>query len=336
MAHDLEFKNILVIHFGQLGDVILGLPALRAIREHFADSKITLLHGKPPTAIVKLAHVADEYIPVDRVALRDGNKLRSIAAMLRLTGDIRRRSFDLVIDLHSLSETNILGFAAGVKTRLYAHRRGRTIRRLANFPVSPPDEDRSLHAARRYMRVLRPLGIEVEPVLTLEPSPESIEVAASIIEPYSDRKRVGMFLGAGHPSRRWPIAKYADLATRLIDEGTACFVFLGPEEAAMLPEIEAAFPSKALIFDKLSLLELFATFTMLDVIVGNDTGPMHLAAASKAQLILVSDELAPDEFLPLTPDLTVIRSGRIDEIEVDSVLDAVRKCLWNDISLMTC
>jgi ADP-heptose:LPS heptosyltransferase len=174
LAHELDFKNILVIHFGQLGDVILGLPALKAIRERFAASKITLLHGKPPTAIVKLANVADEYIPVDRVALRDGNKLKSIAEMLRLARNMRQRKFDLVIDLHSLSETNILGFAAGIKSRLYAHRKGRSMQRLANFPISPPVEDRTRHASLRYMDVIRPLGIAVEPRLSLNAKDEDI------------------------------------------------------------------------------------------------------------------------------------------------------------------
>ncbi len=333
MAQDLEFKNILVIHFGQLGDVILGLPALRAIRERFAQSRITLLHGKPPAAIVKLANVADEYIPVDRVALRDGNKLKSIASMMRLTMDIRRRRFDLVIDLHSLSETNILGFTAGIKSRLYAHRKGRSIQRLSNFPVQPPREDRTKHAALRYMDVIRPFGIDIAPVLSLEPTTDDIAVARSIVDEHRGKKLVGVFLGAGHPSRCWPLEKFAELTRKLVaDEDVRCFVFLGPEEAALRPKVETMFPSSAIILDKLGLLHLFAVYAFLDVVIGNDTGPMHLAAASDAHLVLISHELAPDEFLPLTERLTVIRSGRIDEIAVDDVLDAVRDCLENDIS----
>ena len=333
MAHELEFKNILVIHFGQLGDVILGLPALMAIREHFADAQITLLHGKPPTAIVKLANVADEYIPVDRVALRDGNRLKSIAEMMRLTIDMRRQKFDLVIDLHSLSETNILGFAAGIKSRLYAHRQGRSIQRLANFPIQPPAEDRKRHASLRYMDVIRPLGIDVEPIVSLTPAADDIAIARSIVDQHRGKRLVGMFLGAGHPSRCWPLDKFAVLTKQLVaDESVRCFVFLGPEEADLRPHIESMFPSSAIILDKLGLLELFAVYGFLDVIVGNDTGPMHLAAASDAHLVLISHESAPDEFLPLTKNLTVVRSASIDEIEVDDVKNAVREHLENDNS----
>jgi ADP-heptose:LPS heptosyltransferase len=141
-----------------------------------------------------------------------------------------------------------------------------------------------------------------------------------------------MFVGAGHASRCWPLGKFAELARQLVaDERVRCFVFLGPEEAGLRAEIETLFPPSAIILDKLGLLELFAIYGFLDVIVGNDTGPMHLAAASKAHLVLISDESAPDEFLPLTENLTIVRSGRIDKIEVDAVIKAVREPLENDI-----
>ena len=55
-----EFKNILVIHFGQLGDVVLGLPALSAIRERFPDARITLLVGKSAAEVTALAAIADD------------------------------------------------------------------------------------------------------------------------------------------------------------------------------------------------------------------------------------------------------------------------------------
>jgi hypothetical protein len=71
-------RNILVIDFGQLGDVVLSLPALRAIRERFPRAKITVAVGKPGGEIIRLAGHADDVLEVDRVALRDGAKLISI------------------------------------------------------------------------------------------------------------------------------------------------------------------------------------------------------------------------------------------------------------------
>ena len=68
-------RNILVIDFGQLGDVVLSLPALRAIRQRFPKARITVAVGRPADEVVALSGYADDIFEVDRVGLRDGNKL---------------------------------------------------------------------------------------------------------------------------------------------------------------------------------------------------------------------------------------------------------------------
>lgn len=307
--------------------MVLGLPALHAIRERFSSAKITVASGKSTADIVRLANVADEQIVVDRVKLRDGKKLASVAAIGRIVKDVRRRKFDFVIDLHSLYETNALGYLSGAKYRLYANRENRSLECLAKFPVRPPVEDRSMHVASRYMDVLRPIGIiDNSPALELQPDGDDLDEIRRIFGEHdiTGERLVGIFLGAGHPSRRWPLAKYAELATRLASQNDLkVLVFLGPEELDLLPAIHENFPASAVVLDKLRLLPLFAALTFLDVFVGNDTGPTHLAAATKASLIVISHATAPDEFTPLTDRLTVIKSGQIDEIGVDEVYRAV-------------
>src|SRR5215213_8572138 len=156
-------QNILVIHFGQMGDVILALPAFRAIRQKFPDARITALVGKASAMIARIAGVFDEEIIVDRVELRDGRKLRSVNKIRSLVKEIRRRKFDFIIDLHSLSETNLLGFLSGSRVRLYANRENRSLDFLGKFAAKPPAEDKSKHITDRYLEVLKPLGIEDPP-----------------------------------------------------------------------------------------------------------------------------------------------------------------------------
>ena len=62
-------QSVLVIHFGQLGDVVLGLPALDAIRARFASARLTVLAGTPADQLVRLSGLADEVVGVDRRAL---------------------------------------------------------------------------------------------------------------------------------------------------------------------------------------------------------------------------------------------------------------------------
>src|SRR5690349_13099658 len=107
---------------GQLGDVVLSLPALSAIRSRFPESRISIMVAKTCAEIVRIAGLFDEVIKIDRVGLRRGNKVKSSLKLIRFASEIRRRRFDLVIDLHSLPETNILGFVSGAGSRLFANR----------------------------------------------------------------------------------------------------------------------------------------------------------------------------------------------------------------------
>ena len=155
-------RNILVIDFGQLGDVVLSLPALGAIRKRFPRAKITVAVGRPGAEVVALSGFADETLVVDRVGLRDGFKPLSVLRVFKIVKEVRAKRFDFVIDLHSLSETNLLGFLSGAPKRLYSRRPGRSLDYLANFHPRPPVETdhRTRHLIDRYLDVLIPLEIE--------------------------------------------------------------------------------------------------------------------------------------------------------------------------------
>jgi ADP-heptose:LPS heptosyltransferase len=328
-------QNILVIHFGQMGDVILALPAFRAIREKFPAAHMTVLVGKSSALIARLAQVFDEEIIVDRVALRDGGKFRSVNKIRRLVKEIRRRKFDFIIDLHSLSETNLLGFLSGSRKRLYANRENRSLDFLGKFPAKPPAEDKSKHITDRYLEVLEPLGIAGAPRFAeLKPESADIEFVKNLLqEKTADAENlVGIFPGAGHPSRRWRLENFAELSKLLTENENPpqIIVFLGPEERDLRGAVEKIFPAKTLIFDRLSIPQLFAAASLLRVLVSNDTGVVHIGAIAGVNLVLVMDERAPLTYLPLTGKIRVVRSGTIDKIPVAEVLSASRSFLTNE------
>ncbi len=318
-----------------MGDVILSLPALQAIRARFPAAKITALLGKSSAAIAKLADVFDEEIIVDRVELRDGKKLRSINKIRQLVREIRRRKFDFIIDLHSLSETNLLGFLSGARKRLYANRENRSLDFLAKFPAKPPLEDKSKHITDRYLEILKPLGIENAPrfvqINTRKSDTESIKNLLS--EQNSETENlVGIFPGAGHPSRRWSLENFAQLSKLLIEseDPPQIIVFLGPEETDLRGEVERIFPPQSVIFDKLTIPQLLAAVSLLRVLVSNDTGVVHIGAIAGANLVLVMDKGAPTTYLPLTEKIIVARSGTINEISVEEVFRATKSFLSTD------
>ena len=323
---DRNFENILVIDFGQLGDVVLSLPALKAVRQQFPSAHIAVLTGMATGEVVALSGLADEVVKVDRVEMRDGDKLRSIAKILRLVGDIRRRDLDLVIDLHSLSETNILAFLSKAKHRLLANRESRSLDRLSNFRPKPPLEDKSKHLSDRYIDVLKPLGITgANRAFRFQISP--VDVAYVNHRFFGDRahRTIGMFPGAGHPSRCWSLENFAALAAKLENDDFKPAVFLGPEEEGMKEHVAALFPSSSVIVDGLSIPQFIAAASRLDAFVTNDTGPMHLAACAGAPILMLLDERAPTTYLPLTDRLEVIHDKTIGQITVDEVYVAAKR-----------
>jgi len=327
-------RNILVIDFGQLGDVVMSLPALRAIRRRFPATRITVAIGKPGGEIVSMSGFADATIEVDRVALRDGFKPLSVIRILQIARDVRRYNFDFVIDLHSFAETNLLGFFSGASKRLFSRRRGRSLDFLANFQPAPPIEvnNRERHQVDRYLDVLRPLGINdadrVPRLMTAIEDDRTMDKLLRKFKAETGTRLVGLFPGAGHESRRWPLEKFAQLAESLIrNDCVKPIVFAGPEERTLIARMRSIFPPGVVFLDQLTIRQLAAVQARLAVFVSNDTGPLHIAAATGAPIVLLLDGRAPDSYIPLNEPKRVIYGAKISEIPVEQVYEATRTLL---------
>jgi heptosyltransferase II len=327
-------RNILVIDFGQLGDVVMSLPALRAVREKFPRAQITIAVGKPATEIVRMSGYADATIEVDRVALRDGFKPLSVLKVFQVAKDVRQRQFDFVIDLHSFAETNLLGFFSGASKRLFSRRRGRSLDFLGNFRPKPPVEEnnRERHQVDRYLDVLRPLDItdaeRVPRLRTQFDDDREIDKLLRKSKAEAGAPLVGLFPGAGHESRRWPLQQFAELADSLArNDAVRPVVFAGPEERTLIPQMRSIFPSSTVILDQLTIRQLASAQARLSVFVSNDTGPVHIAAAVGVPIVLLLDDRAPDSYFPLSEPKRVIYGAPIAEIPVEEVYDATRALL---------
>ena len=325
-------RNILVIDFGQLGDVVLSLPALRAIRERFPYARITIAVGKPAGEIVKLSGFADDVLEVDRVALRDGVKLVSIGRIFKFVGQVRKAKFDFVIDLHSLSETNLLGYLSGAPRRLYARRPGRSLDYLANFQPRPPREAKHAHAVDRYLDVIKPLGIENPPRLptlrTAMAADQSVEAILKKEKANSGTLLVGLFPGAGNESRRWPLEHFAEVADYLIrNERVRVIVFAGPEERPLIPQMRTMFPDKTIFLDRLTIPQLLSAQARLTLFVSNDTGPAHTAAAVGTPVVVIMDRPTPNNFVPVGDQHRLIGAEKITQVSVQQVYQAAREVL---------
>jgi ADP-heptose:LPS heptosyltransferase len=325
-------RNILVLDFGQLGDVVLSLPALAAIRRRFPQARVTVAAGAAAALVVEMSGSADRTLAIDRVALRDGPKLRSLALLARLLADVRRARYDLAIDLHSLSESNWLAWLSGARERVFAQRGGRSLDFLATMRA--PWEERDEHQVDRYLDVLVPLGIAGAPRIPRLPTRPADDEAVQrmLVERGvgADAVLVGLFPGASQPRRRWPLERFAELASRLEkNDGARIVVFLGPEEAAVAGQVRATFSPSALVFDRLTLSQLASAAARLKLFVSNDSGPMHLAAAvgTPVLLLLGAPVRGPYWFGPVGDDHRILIRPTLGDISIAEVYAAAQAML---------
>lgn len=329
---DFEPRKLLVLDFGQLGDVVMSLPALRGIRQRFPNAQITVAAGKAAAEIVKVSGYSDHTLEIDRVALRDGPKLLSIARILKFISQVRKSRFDFVIDLHSLSETNLLGFLSGAPQRLYARRQGRSIDYLSNFKPRPPAEAKDSHLVDRYLDVLKPLGvsnIDRRPALKTNAQADStVEAMLKKSKVNTGRLLVGLFPGAGHDSRRWPLEKFAELADYLVrNDHVGIIVVVGPEEVGQLQTMRALFPSSSVFLDGLTIPQLLSVQARLTVFISNDTGPAHTGAAVGTSVVVILGRPFPNRYSPIGDEHRVIPGPTIDHITVEQVYNIAHELL---------
>src|ERR1051325_4309773 len=325
-------RNILVIDFGQLGDVVMSLPALRAIRERFPTAQITVAVGKPAKELLSLSGYANEILEVDRVALRDGATLVSIGRIIKLVSEVRKAQYDFVVDLHSYYETNILGFLSGAPQRLYSRRSNRSLDFLANFKPRPVREVETTHLVDRYLDVLKPLGIESvsrEPALRTSPTEDAAVEALLKKEKAQTRELlVGVFPGAGSSTRLWPLERFVEVADHLIrNDNVRVIVFAGPEERDLVPQMRKMFPAGTIFFDRLTIAQLVSAQARLTVFISNDTGPAHIAAAVGTPVVMIMDRPDPHSFTPAGEANRLIFGPTITEIPVARVYRAAHELI---------
>ena len=152
-------KNILLIRLSSLGDIVLTSPAIRAVRQHFPQARISMLVAKQSADLLTENPHLDEVIPFDRKA---GNK--DTGEMRRIIRRLRERRFDLAIDFQRKFRTSLLAYLSGAKCRVGYHQPNGVL-----CTVRVPDLDTkairagrisSAHAIDRYFDLLHPIGVE--------------------------------------------------------------------------------------------------------------------------------------------------------------------------------
>lgn len=261
-------RRIALVKPSALGDIVHALPVAHALRCRFPLAHIAWVVNRSYAPLLQHQPDIDSCIEFDRK--------RGIFGFARLWCRLRRERFDLVVDLQGLLRTGLMTLA-GAPARRIGLSTAREGSRWCYTQVVPVPRGETLHAVDRYWLIAQALGVGDLPKrfrLTLDP--QALAWARSVWSAWP-RPWLVVAPGARWETKRWPARSFAELLRRL---GTPA-VIVGTAEERLLAETVANHSSVATLnlAGQTTLPQLAALLSLADVVLANDSGPLHLAAA---------------------------------------------------------
>lgn len=272
-------RRIALLKPSALGDIMHSLPVLTALRRRFPQAHLAWIVNRVYEPILRGHPDLDEVIPFDRGAVRRG-VLSGTRTHLAFLWALRRRRFDLVIDLQCLLRTGVMALASGAPVRVGLASAREGSHRCYTHRVE--DSGPALHAVERYWRVAEALGAADAggPTFTLPIDPEARAWAHALLAGYP-RPWLAVGVGARWLTKRWPPGHFAALVRRAqeVHGGTALFIG-APDETDLARQAAANLPGPTCqLAGATTLPQLVALLAQADALLANDTGPLHVAVA---------------------------------------------------------
>ena len=348
--------KILVRAPNWVGDAVMSLPALEAIRRARAGAELCVLARPAVADLLSGQPCADRVITYDRQG-----RHRGWAGQEKLIRELRREAFDVAVLLQNAFEAAWLTWRAAIPERIGYARDGRSPLLTKAIRV-PGKGEIQVHESYYYLELVRRAGWvkalpEAIAPARLHISEAARRAAESRLRRSGTREngwRVAIAAGASYGAAKcWPAERYALLADRLISECGADVIFFGTEaEKEVTARICSNMKSRAiLLVGETSMRDLAALFASCSLFVGNDSGAMHVAAAAGLPVIGIFGSTDPAGTSPLTGQFALIREAVscspcflrrcpvdhrcMTRISVDSVFSAAArsKVLAKDVSL---
>lgn len=278
-----EYKKIGVWQTAFLGDAVLTLPLLRALKDRFPDAEV---HFFVRAGVEPVFEGQPEIARVRPFAKRGAQK--SLSAAVRLGWEIGREGFDLWISAHASLRSALVSASTGIGRRI-----GYASPWYNRFAYTETVDRRftDLEEIERLMQLAAPLGVGgPAPRAELVLSDEARRAADDFWHRGGFTGPVlGLHPGSTWPTKCWPEASFSQIVRRAVEAGAHVLVFAGPGEEGVAQRVidgALADPSRVTnLAGALSLPHLAAYLGRLDAYLTNDSGPMHLAWTQDVPLV---------------------------------------------------
>jgi heptosyltransferase I len=316
----LQPRSILIVKLSAIGDVIQTLPMVEALKAQFPRAGIDWLVEEDASGLL-LGHPALNRVIISRrkrwqkLLLRRGNFRAALGEIGKFFRDLRSRDYDWIIDNHGIFKSGLLVSLARGRRKI-GFKASAGIADEGNYLFTkerykPLSIER--HALERYLDLVSQIGVKVGPAsLDYPVPPDSRKKAEALL------RQEGFFsspLVAVHPmakwtTKQWPLESFASLISALAQKGVSVVVTGSPRDEGPVREMLGRLDRSSDVLNlvgKTGLRELAGIFSLSDLVLTPDTGPMHMAAAVKVPLIALFGPTAPWRTGPYGNNHVVLR-----------------------------
>lgn len=305
-----EIKRVVVRGTNWVGDSVMSIPALRALRRVLPDAEITLVCRPSANGLFADTDFIDNVVIYDR---------RNAFSALSQIREWRKRKFDLALLFQNAFEAALIPFLAGVPLRLGYATESR--QPMLTHPVELPEWRSSKHEVFYYLYLVTALEqqlygtstiCEADPDASLEVSQARRSEATKLLASFGikdEQSLVALCPGSiNSRAKRWSAESYASLADRLLEQRRQVVIVGSANETDVAREVMSRMRRQAIdITGKTSIDQLTAILANVDLLVTNDTGPAHIAAALGRPTLVIFGPTNPLTTRPLSGKAEILR-----------------------------
>lgn len=316
-----KIKNILCVRNDRFGEFLLNIPALRALKETFPNSRITLIVGPGVAELAKLIPFIDEILTWE-------TKGHSFIEKLKFVNQLKAKHFDLAAIFNPSKDFNLFTYFAGIPIRLgYA--------RKWHFLLTHKLAD------QKYLGKSHEVDYNLELVNLVGANTQNLELSLALKDINIDNlstkynldlsaKLIAVHPWTSDPLKQWPLENFQELIVRLLDEPAAKVIVIGKSDSGSQKFVisDARITD---LRDKTSLVELAALLKKCCLLISCDSGPMHLAAAVGTTVVAIFRNDIPGKTAkrwgPWGDGHMVIEKPNLTDILISEVLNKSKEIL---------
>jgi len=294
-----------------VGDAIMALPAVRAVRRRFPEAEIAIVARPYVADIYRDQEICDQLIAYDPNGSHSGFSGRE-----RLAADLRAQKFDVALLLQNAFDAAWLAWRANIPERIGYVRDGRSLLLTKPIPL-PKQGEIPAHEKFYYLELLHRAGwldcIQDESFNALSVPEEKRRSADEFLRKSGARpglRRIAIGAGASYGSAKcWLPSRFAEVANRLQSQSDAEVILFGTAaETSVSTAISAEMRQSPIdLTGKTAIADLPALLSQCHLFIGNDSGAMHVAAAVGVPIVAVFGPTDPFGTAPVTPSGTIVQ-----------------------------